>query len=30
MMVMLDEDTWNKYMRAVKHKGLGGDGDIAG
>ena len=27
MMVMVDEDTGNKYMRSVKHKGLGGDGD---
>ena len=23
MMVMVDEDTGNKYMRSVKHKGLG-------
>ena len=27
MMVMADEDTGNKYMRSVRHKGLGGDGD---
>ena len=27
MMVMVDEPTGNKYMRAVGHKGLGVDGD---
>ena len=27
MMVMVDEATGNKYMRAVPHKGLGDDGD---
>ena len=27
MMVMVDEDTGNKYMRSVRHKGLGDDGD---
>ena len=27
MMVMVDESTGNKYMRAVDHKGLGRDGD---
>ena len=27
MMVMVDEATGNKYMRAVDHKGLGPDGD---
>ena len=27
MMFMVDEDTGNKYMRSVKHKGLGADGD---
>ena len=27
MMVMVDESTGNKYMRAVGHKGLGVDGD---
>ena len=27
MMVMVDESTGNKYMRAVDHKGLGPDGD---
>ena len=27
MMVMVDESTGNKYMRAVSHKGLGVDGD---
>ena len=27
MMVMIDESTGNKYMRAVDHKGLGPDGD---
>ena len=27
MMVMVDESTGNKYMRAVDHKGLSGDGD---
>ena len=26
-MVMVDESTGNKYMRAVDHKGLGPDGD---
>ena len=27
MMLMVDETTGNKYMRAVTHKGLGDDGD---
>ena len=27
MMVMVDESTGNKYMRAVDHKGIGPDGD---
>ena len=27
MMVMVDESTGNKYMRAVDHKGLDGQGD---
>ena len=27
MMVMVDESTGNKYMGAVDHKGLGGQGD---
>ena len=27
MMVMVDETIGNKYMRSVKHKGLGDDGD---
>ena len=27
MMVMIDESTGNKYMRAVDHKGLGPEGD---
>ena len=27
MMAMVDEETGNKYMRAVPHKGLGEDGD---
>ena len=27
MMVMVDESTGNKYMRAVAHKGLEGQGD---
>ena len=27
MMVMVDESTGNKYMRAVGHKGLGPDGN---
>ena len=27
MMVMVDESTGNKYMRAVDHKGLEGQGD---
>ena len=26
-MVMVDEATGNRYMRAVEHKGLGGEGD---
>ena len=28
-MVMVDEATGNRYMRAVEHKGLGGDGDAS-
>ena len=27
MMVMVDETTGNNHMRAVRHKGLGDDGD---
>ena len=27
IMVMVDESTGNRYMRAVEHKGLGGEGD---
>ena len=27
MMVIVDESTGSKYMRAVDHKGLGSDGD---
>ena len=30
MMVMVDESTGNKYMRAVPHKGVGIEGTIAG
>ena len=29
MMVMIDESTGNKYMRAVDHKGLGPEGDLS-
>ena len=29
MMVMVDESTGNKYMRAVDHKGLGPEGDLS-
>ena len=29
MMVMIDESTGNKYMRAVDHKGLGQEGDLS-
>ena len=29
MIVMVDEQTGNKYMRAVNHKGLGPDGDAS-
>ena len=30
MMVMVDEDTGNKYMRSVRHKGLGATAMRAG